>query len=176
MNINLNQFSFSKYDDTPWIPVEVDGVKMAKLYEDDEVSYVMPDENFTDVVVFDEQEAMINEVYSKMWQNFDYHGKLTCVPNYYGSVFMAFTTTRRHEAALVEDIKKFLKEMMDENLVYSKAAPPEYEEIVMAYANLNLDLTEEGYSLTEARDAYVAACERLGFEPDDDYLDEAEAA
>ena len=152
--MNLNQFSFTKYDDEEWVDVEINGT----TYPMKDGVIITHDNNFYDVVVYDHQQNLIQNCYDRYTEGSSITAEV--IPNHYGSVFIGWSGDGV-EAFLADHLEKFADDQfcLDDDKHFN------YEELVMSYCNVYAELDDDD---PDQRECYESACKVLGFEPEDD--------
>ena len=134
--LNLNQFSFSDYDDSGrhYAGVTIGEQQGARRYYDGNYEFLMAEPNITDRPWYNTQTEQLVKFYEELLSHYPDWIELSVEPNYYGSVFLAWSCPANHE----DDLNDIIIDLFDnENISYHKHMPLEYEEFIMAHFYLN---------------------------------------
>ena len=159
--MNINQFSFSNYDDTKWDTVVINGNNYPMM----DGVIVTRDYNFSDVVVHSHQQELVQKCYDEYLKNLGLNTPIShieVIPNHYGSIYLGWSSDDHNE--MVVWLGQLLKDIEYENIIYHKHMPTNMEEIVNAYTSIYGDPEDMGMTIDEGYDQYVEGCKLLGFD------------
>lgn len=182
--LGLGQFSFTVYGDMKdkFIPCgkEYEGTVFAKRYEGDMVQILMKEPFINDNTWYDEQTEKLQKFYGDFLNNNKEAKKLftefSIEPNYYGSVFLAWTGKAKNEKKMVAFLDKYFNGDPGDMGLGS-----DYEEFVLALATFSGSYcSEDDYDQFESSEEYVnwrkEQADIVGYSYDvDDGIEDAEA-